>query len=125
MAYSDYVVDRVRQRLNGKGVIEEKKMMGGFTFMVNGKMCIGILFDKNKEDKLMVRVGKLNYEELLQLPDSKPMDFTGKPSRDFYVLDPMVLIVKIILIFGSLKQWSSINFLPNKAIVLNGYSKPY
>lgn len=47
MAYSDYVVDRVRQRLNGKGVIEEKKMMGGFTFMVNGKMCIGILFDKN------------------------------------------------------------------------------
>ena len=31
----------------------------------------------------MVRVGKLNYEELLNQPGSKPMDFTGKPMRGF------------------------------------------
>lgn len=89
MAYNEYLADRVRQRLKGKGEIEEKKMMGGLTFMVNGKMCIGILFDKKSgEDKLMVRVGKLNYETLLQLPGSKPMDFTGKPTRGFLFIGP-------------------------------------
>jgi hypothetical protein len=52
--------------------------------MVNGKMCIGVLFDKkSEEDKLMVRVGKLNSEALLHFPGSKPMDFTGKPIRGF------------------------------------------
>ncbi|MEH6747656.1 MAG: TfoX/Sxy family protein [Maribacter arcticus] len=84
MAYSEYLANRVRQRLMGKGNLEEKKMMGGLTFMVNGKMCVGILFDKkSEEDKVMVRVGKLNYEELLNQPSSKPMDFTGKPMRGF------------------------------------------
>lgn len=40
MAYSEYVVDRVRRQLKGTGVLEEKRMMGGYLFMVNGKMCI-------------------------------------------------------------------------------------
>lgn len=89
MAYSEYLADRVRQRLKGKGTIEEKKMMGGLTFMVNSKMCLGILIDKKSdEDRLMVRVGKLNYEKLLQKPDSKPMDFTGKPLRGFLFIVP-------------------------------------
>lgn len=89
MAYSEYLADRVRLRLKGKGELEEKKMMGGLIFMVNGKMCIGIMFNKkSKEDKLMVRVGQLNYEELLNKPGSKPMDFTGKPLRGFLFVGP-------------------------------------
>ncbi|WP_299796868.1 TfoX/Sxy family protein [uncultured Maribacter sp.] len=89
MAYSEYLADRVRPRLKGKGELEEKKMMGGLTFMVNGKMCICIMFDKkSEEDKLMVRVGKLNYEELLNKPGSRPMDFTGKPLRGFVFIGP-------------------------------------
>ena len=57
--------------------------------MVNGKMCIGIMFDKkSEEDKLMVRVGKLNYEELLNKLGSRPMDFTGKPLRGFLFIGP-------------------------------------
>ena len=67
MAYSDYLAERVRPRLLGAGQIEEKNMMGGLLFMVNGKMCIGVDMDKKTEqDRLMVRVGKLNYEQLLQ-----------------------------------------------------------
>ncbi|APQ18008.1 TfoX/Sxy family protein [Maribacter hydrothermalis] len=89
MAYSEYLADRVRPRLKGKGELEEKKMMGGLIFMVNGKMCLGIMFDKkSEEDKLMVRVGKLNYEVLLTKTGSKPMDFTGKPLRGFLFVGP-------------------------------------
>ena len=89
MAYSEFLADRVRQRLNHKGPLVEKKMMGGLIFMVNEKMCIGIDIDKNtSNDRLMVRVGKLPYEELLKREGSRPMDLTGKVMRGFLFVDP-------------------------------------
>ena len=59
MAYSEYLADRVRQRLRQQGNVEEKKMMGGLIFMVNEKMCVGLDIDKETgKDRLMVRIGK-------------------------------------------------------------------
>jgi TfoX/Sxy family transcriptional regulator of competence genes len=89
MAYSEFLADKVRQRLANKGKVVEKKMMGGLIFMINDKMCIGI--DTNKstmEDRLMVRVGKLPYQELLKKKVSRPMDFTGSVMRGFLFVDP-------------------------------------
>lgn len=89
MAFSEYVVDRVRMRLSGVGSVEEKKMMGGLIFMVNNKMCVGVDIDKKTNcDRLMVRVGKLPYEELLKQTGSREMDFTGKAMRGFLFIDP-------------------------------------
>jgi TfoX/Sxy family transcriptional regulator of competence genes len=89
MAYSEFLADKVRQRLANKGTVVEKKMMGGLIFMVNDKMCIGIDTDKNTmEDRLMVRVGKLPYETLLKKEGSRPMDFTGSVMRGFLFVDP-------------------------------------
>lgn len=89
MAYSEFLVDRVRQRLSKAGNIVEKKMMGGLIFMINEKMCIGIDTDKNTHnDRLMVRVGKLPYANLLQEKGSREMDFTGTVMRGFLFIDP-------------------------------------
>ncbi len=89
MAYGEYLAERVRSRLSNVGKVEEKKMMGGLIFMVNDKMCIGVDIDKKtNSDRLMVRVGKLPYEELLQREGSRQMDFTGKPMRGFLFIDP-------------------------------------
>jgi len=89
MAFSEFLADRVRQRLLNKGQVEEKKMMGGLIFMVNDKMCIGIDIDKTtQDDRLMVRVGKLPYKDLLQKDGSRPMDFTGSVMRGFLFIDP-------------------------------------
>ena len=89
MAYSEFLADRVRQRLLLKGPVTEKKMMGGLIFMINDKMCMGIDIDKSsKNDRLMVRVGKLPYEELLEREGSRPMDFTGRVMRGFLFIDP-------------------------------------
>lgn len=89
MAYSEFLAERVRQRLSVSGSIVEKKMMGGLIFMINDKMCIGIDTDKKtKQDRLMVRVGKLPYEQLLKKPGSRPMDFTGRVMRGFLFIDP-------------------------------------
>jgi hypothetical protein len=89
MAYSEFLVDRVRQRLVNVGLVVEKKMMGGLIFMINDKMCLGIDIDKKTNaDRLMVRVGKLPYNELLKKSGSRPMDFTGKVMRGFLFIDP-------------------------------------
>lgn len=89
MAYSEFLVDRVRQRLRSTGNIIEKKMMGGLIFMVNDKMCEGIDKDKKtNSDRLMVRVGKLPYKKLLQKRGSREMDFTGQVMRGFLFIDP-------------------------------------
>lgn len=89
MAYSEFIADRVRTRLAGQGALEEKKMMGGLIFMVNNKMCVGIDIDKeSKTDRLMVRVGKLPYEQLLKEKGSRVMDFTGRIMRGFLFIDP-------------------------------------
>lgn len=89
MAYSEYLADRVRQRMSSLDNIIEKKMMGGLIFMVNDKMCVGIGEEKKtKEDQLMVRVGKLAYEDLLGQKGSSLMDFTGRPMRGFLFISP-------------------------------------
>lgn len=89
MAYSEFLVDRVRQRLVNTGSVVEKKMMGGLIFMINDKMCIGVDLDKKTgADRLMVRVGKLPYEALLKRSGSRPMDFTGQVMRGFLFIDP-------------------------------------
>lgn len=89
MAFSELLADRVRQRLTGIDQIEEKKMMGGLIFMVNGKICVGVDFDKVKQkDRLIVRVGKLPYEDLLKKSGSKVMDFTGSVMRGFLFIEP-------------------------------------
>jgi TfoX/Sxy family transcriptional regulator of competence genes len=89
MAFNEYLVERVRQRMKNVGKVEEKKMMGGLIFMVNDKMCVGIDIDKKTNtDRLMVRVGKLPYNKLLNQKGSRKMDFTGTVMRGFLFIDP-------------------------------------
>lgn len=89
MAFSEYLADRVRQRLSSANITEEKKMMGGLIFMVNDKMCVGIDMDKaTQKDRLMVRVGKASHEELVKRLGSREMDFTGRVMRGFLFIDP-------------------------------------
>ena len=87
MAYSEHQADRISARLKGTHY-SEKRMMGGLIFMVRDAMCIGIDFDKKlNEDRLMVRVGKLNYESLINQKGSTKMDFTGKVMRGFLFIN--------------------------------------
>ncbi len=42
MPFDQHLADRIRQILKGKRNIEEKKMFGGLTFMINGHVACGI-----------------------------------------------------------------------------------
>lgn len=89
MPYSEFLADRVRLRLAAGNHVLEKKMMGGLIFMVNDKMCIGVDTDrKSGDDRLMVRVGKAAYDDLLERPGCREMDFTGKPMKGFLFVYP-------------------------------------
>ncbi len=83
MAYNEKLADRVRTALAHHKAVEEKKMMGGLTFMFRGNMCCGVL-----QNNLVVRVGARQYEKALAYPHVRPMDFTGRPLKGFVFVDP-------------------------------------
>ena len=83
MPYNDRLADRIRQMLEETGLpIEEKRMMGGLTFMVNNKMCVGIL-----NNDLMARIAPEDYRAALSRPGCREMDLTGKPMKGFIFID--------------------------------------
>lgn len=82
MAYDVALAERIAGLLKGKPRIAQKQMFGGVCFLINGKMCCGVI-----GNKLVARVGPERYESALTRPHTKPMDFTGRPLRSFvYVL---------------------------------------
>jgi TfoX/Sxy family transcriptional regulator of competence genes len=84
MVYNENLAKRVRELLNKQKRVEEKKMMGGLTFMVNGKMCVGIL-----NDELMARINPEIYDSSLKKPGCKEMKFTGRPMKGFVFISPI------------------------------------
>lgn len=61
MKYNEHLAARVAERLEHLPDVEEKEMFSGLVFMVNGKMCIGVM-----KDKLMLRI---NPDSLISLED--------------------------------------------------------
>jgi TfoX/Sxy family transcriptional regulator of competence genes len=82
MAYSEKLASRIRERLAGLQNIEEKAMMGGLTFMLNSKMCVGII-----KDELMCRIDPDIYEVALEKNGCRPMEFTGRPMKGWVIID--------------------------------------
>ena len=82
MAYSEKLADRIRQRLAGLPNVEEKSMMGGLTFMYNGKMCVGII-----KDELMCRIDPKLHETAISKPGCRTMDFTNRPMSGYVMID--------------------------------------
>jgi TfoX/Sxy family transcriptional regulator of competence genes len=84
MAYDELLADKIRIELDQKKVdFEEKKMFGGLCFMVDDKMCVGII-----KDELMARVDPEIFEEALGKPGARPMDFTKRPMKGYINVEP-------------------------------------
>lgn len=58
-------------------------MFGGVCFMVNDKMCVGVV-----KDEMMCRMNPTMDEIVLEMNDCRQMDFTSKPMKGYvYVSD--------------------------------------
>ena len=78
MAYNEQLNDRLREVMAELPGVEEKHMFGGVCYMLNGKMCIGIV-----KDELMCRIGPDAYEGALERKGCREMVFTGKPMNGY------------------------------------------
>jgi TfoX/Sxy family transcriptional regulator of competence genes len=83
MAYDEGLAQRIREVLDERPGLVEKKMFGGIAFMLQGNMACGVV-----GDELMVRVGPEQHQETLARPYTRPFDFTGRPMQGWVVVTP-------------------------------------
>jgi hypothetical protein len=96
MAYNERLAQRVREQLQlSSNEIEEINMFGGLCFMVNQKMCAGIM-----KDDLMCRLNPIVAQEELERGDCREMTFTGRPMKSIVLVSN-----EEVSSAGKLKYW--------------------
>lgn len=84
MAYDKYLSERISSALKNRSIpFEEKHMFGGVAFMVDGKMCVGVM-----GESMMARLDPAIYEESLKRNGCQPMEFTGRPMKGYVTITP-------------------------------------
>ncbi len=78
MAFDEQLANRIRESLVTIEKVEEKYMFGGICFMVNGKMCVGVV-----KEEMMCRINPAMDEVVLEKNGCRPMDFTGKRMKGY------------------------------------------
>jgi TfoX/Sxy family transcriptional regulator of competence genes len=78
MAYDPHLLEEMRTALARRKGVVEKKMFGGYCWMLNGNMICGV-----EVGRFMFRVGKEQEAQALAQPGASPMDITGKPMKGF------------------------------------------
>jgi TfoX/Sxy family transcriptional regulator of competence genes len=84
MAYDEFLAERIQRIFDEKRVpCFGKKMFGGICFLVNEKMCVGVI-----KNQLMVRIDPEIHEGKALKPGVRPMDFSGKEMKGFFYVAP-------------------------------------
>jgi TfoX/Sxy family transcriptional regulator of competence genes len=107
MAFNEELANRTREIISlTQNNVEEKKMFGGLCFMVNDKMCLGVV-----KDSLMVRLDPAKYEEVIENEGCESMNFTGKTMKGFVFVDNYILNTK-----QKLEYWIELALEYNKKV---------
>jgi len=109
MAYDEGLAQRIRESLQARSDVSEKKMFGGLCLMVGGHMCCGIV-----GDTLMARVGPAKYPHALEREHAREMDFTGKALKGMVYVQPEGLETDSALDYWILECLEFVDSLPPK-----------
>lgn len=83
MAYDEYLGERIAHVLiDRKADYRTIKMMGGLCFMVDDKMCVGII-----NDMLMCRIGPDGHEEALTMDHVQAMGGSVRPMKGYVFVE--------------------------------------
>jgi hypothetical protein len=82
VAYSEELANRIRDVVDGRNRVTERKMFGGVTWMIDGNMACGVM-----GEGLLVRLGRDDAARALDEPHVGPMEFTGRRMGGFVVVD--------------------------------------
>ena len=83
MAFDEVLAERIRQSLARRKNVEEKKMFGGIGFLLNGNLLVGVW-----KESLIARIGPDEGGEALKEPHVKEFDITGRPMRNWVLVEP-------------------------------------
>ena len=83
MAFDESLAARIRDALARRRHIEEKKMFGCICFLINGNALAGVW-----GDRLIARLGPDEGEAALREPHVRAFDITGRPMRNWVVVEP-------------------------------------
>src|SRR4051794_19953492 len=76
-------LERVRQLLAGRDDVEEKRMVGGRSFLLGGQLCCGV-----NGQGLVVRLGVAGVAQARQEAHVQPLIMGGKEVGAFAVVEP-------------------------------------
>ena len=82
MPHDSHLADVMRATLANRPGITERRMFGGYCWMLNGNMLCGV-----EVGRFMFRVGKELEAAALARPGTSPMDITGRPMRGIIWVD--------------------------------------
>ena len=83
MAFDEDLAARIRERLERRKGLVEKRMFGGVGFLLNGNLLVGVW-----KDSLVARLGPGEGEAALLEPHVRPFDVTGRPMTGWVLVGP-------------------------------------
>lgn len=81
------IFERVQRKIEAQSLLQEKRMFGGATLMLNNNMLCSL-----SKKGLMVRVGVENESGALKLKHTRPCDGAGHRMPGFVMIDPLGLV---------------------------------
>ena len=78
MPHDEVLANRVRAALGRVDNVEEKKMFGGITFMVNGKMCVSV-----GKSRIMCRIDPAIHDAALERNGTRTVVMKGREYRGY------------------------------------------
>jgi TfoX/Sxy family transcriptional regulator of competence genes len=84
MAYDERLAERVRDMVQRRPGVTERKMFGGLGWMIGGNMACGLM-----SDGLLVRIPTGETADALRRPHVREFGFPDrKPMRGFVLVEP-------------------------------------
>jgi TfoX/Sxy family transcriptional regulator of competence genes len=114
VSFDETLGTRIRDLLDERDDVDERRMFGGIAFLLTGRMFCGVV-----GDDVMVRVGPARYEPALAKPHVRAMDFTGKPFVGYVYVAPAGVKTK-----AALQQWVEWGIEFASTLPIKGAKKP-
>jgi TfoX/Sxy family transcriptional regulator of competence genes len=84
MAYDEDLALRLRRLLAHEGAVTEKKMFGGFAFLISGNMCVSA----SRNGGLLVRIDPDDTTAAVAKPHATVMKMRGRTMAGWIIVAP-------------------------------------
>jgi len=108
---SEELAERIRGLIGHKPGVIEKRMFGGFAFMLNGNMVAGSM----STGEILLRADPSRLDEILSLPGAAPMKMGERTMTGFYTVDYDAIANDDDLKTWVDRSWAYVKAMPPKA----------